>query len=213
MLGLIAVFDVIGFFGLWFGMQDALKSAHRFSVKQNIMLLFSPALLGAALVTVFSYAGSFTAYTYIAPLLTRLTGVSTTSIGVFMLIYGVAAAIGNIIGGKLTDKIGEFKANVVIIGGLILTNITMWFAAQSAIFMAILAALLGALTFGVVPSLQARLIGIAARKSPNAQGVAASAFFQQAFGATVMYDGHRPTDPPVQGEIVETVFGMPKGGR
>lgn len=173
MLGLIAVFGAIGFFGLWFGMKDSLKAEQRLSIAQNLKVLFSPVLLGAALVTVFSYAGSFTSYTYIAPLLTQVTGVGAASIGIFMLIYGVAAAIGNIVGGKLTDALGEFKANVMMISGIILTNLAMWFAAENVILMAILTALLGALTFGVVPSLQARLIGIAAKKSPNAQGVAA----------------------------------------
>lgn len=41
----------------------------------------------------------------------------------------------------------------------------------------------------------------------------ATRFFQQAFNAVIMYDGHRPQDPPVQGEIAEAVFGMPKGGK
>lgn len=173
MLGLIAVFGAIGFIGLWVGMKDALVAEQRSSIKQNLLVLASPVLLGAALVTVFSYAGSFTAYTYIAPLLTQITGVSASSIGIFMLIYGVAAAIGNIVGGKLTDGLGEFRANVIIISGIILTNLAMWFVTSSPIMMGVLTASLGLFTFGVVPSLQARLIGIAQKKSANAGGVAA----------------------------------------
>ena len=42
---------------------------------------------------------------------------------------------------------------------------------------------------------------------------AATRFFQQAFGATVMYDGHSTNDPPVQGPYAEAVFGMPEGGK
>lgn len=41
----------------------------------------------------------------------------------------------------------------------------------------------------------------------------ATQFFQIAFNAQVMYDGHRPSDPPVQGELAEQVFGMPKGAK
>lgn len=40
----------------------------------------------------------------------------------------------------------------------------------------------------------------------------ATCFFKQAFGAEVLYDGHRPSDPAVEGPIAEAVFGMPEGG-
>lgn len=34
----------------------------------------------------------------------------------------------------------------------------------------------------------------------------ATCFFKQAFGAEVLYDGHRPSDPAVEGPIVEAVL-------
>ena len=39
----------------------------------------------------------------------------------------------------------------------------------------------------------------------------ATRFFEQAFGAEILYDGHRPSDPAVEGPIAEAVFGMPEG--
>lgn len=39
----------------------------------------------------------------------------------------------------------------------------------------------------------------------------ASAFFEKAFGARVIFDGQHPSDPPVQGKEAEVVFGMPRG--
>lgn len=41
----------------------------------------------------------------------------------------------------------------------------------------------------------------------------ATLFFQQAFQASVLYDGHRPEDSAVEGEVAEAVFGMLKGGK
>lgn len=174
-MAVIGVFGAVGIAGLLFGMKDPVRSVqgdHSASAAKNIAALLNPALLSAALVTVLSYGGSFTAYTYIAPVLTQLTGVSSTSVGIFMLIYGVFAAIGNILGGKLTDSLGVNRANILIVSGIIIIALGMWVFSGSVIMMAILVALLGMFTFGAVPALQARLISVATQKAPHAAGVA-----------------------------------------
>ncbi|EFB9725477.1 MFS transporter [Escherichia coli] len=77
-LGAIAAFGAFGFLGLLFGMKDPVRSVpgeHSDSAMQNIGMLFNRKLLAGALVTVLAYAGSFTDYTFIAPILTQVTGV------------------------------------------------------------------------------------------------------------------------------------------
>lgn len=175
-LGAIAVFGALGFLGLLLGMKEPAKApGHEgnASVGQALKAIFHPALLVAAFVTVLGYAGSFTAYTYIAPLLTEVTHVSSHTVGVFMLIYGVFAAIGNLLGGKLTDRLGVNRASVIMIVGIALCALGMWVFAQSAAVMGILVALLGMFTFAAVPALQARLMGVAEQYVPHAHGVAA----------------------------------------
>lgn len=175
-LGAIAAFGAVGFLGLLFGMKEPHRdqgSEGAESVGQALKAIFHPALLFAALVTVLGYAGSFTAYTYIAPLLTDVTKVSGATVGIFMLIYGVLAAIGNMIGGKLTDRLGVNRSSVYVITGIALVALGMWIFASSATAMGILVALLGMFTFAAVPALQARLIGVAEHHAPHAHGVAA----------------------------------------
>lgn len=175
-LGAIAAFGAVGFLGLLIGMKEPSGAGQRDgseSVSQALRSIFSPVLITAALVTVLGYAGSFTAYTYIAPLLTDVTRVSGSTVGVFMLIYGVLAAIGNIIGGKMTDRLGVNRASVLMISGIAVVALGMWIFVSSAVVMGLLVALLGMFTFAAVPALQARLIGVAERHAPHAQGVAA----------------------------------------
>lgn len=175
-LGAIAAFGALGFFGLLFGMKDPVRSVpgkHGGSAMQNISMLFNRKLLAGALVTVLAYAGSFTAYTYIAPVLTQVTGVSGKTVSLFMLVYGITAAVGNILGGKLTDSMGVSRANIFIISGIVIVVPGMWLLASSPVSMGIMVALLGMLTFAAVPALQARLIGVAEEHVPHAQGVAA----------------------------------------
>lgn len=175
-LGAIAVFGAVGFLGLLMGMKEPPKSAGhegRESVGQALKAIFHPTLLLAALVTVLGYAGSFAAYTYIAPLLTDVTHVSGTTVGIFMLIYGVLAAIGNVIGGKMTDRIGVNRSSVVVMAGIAFVALGIWVFASSAVVMGVLVALLGLFTYAAVPALQARLIGVAERHAPHAHSVAA----------------------------------------
>ncbi|ROP61709.1 putative MFS family arabinose efflux permease [Enterobacter sp. BIGb0383] len=175
-LGAIAAFGALGFLGLLFGMKDPVRSVpgeHSGSAMQNISMLFNRKLLAGALVTVLAYAGSFTAYTFIAPILTQVTGVTGATVSLFMLVYGITAAVGNILGGKLTDSMGVNRANILIISGIVVVVLGMWLLASSPVSMGILVALLGMLTFAAVPALQARLIGVAEQHAPHAHGVAA----------------------------------------
>ncbi|KAB8148113.1 MFS transporter [Raoultella ornithinolytica] len=175
-LGAIAAFGALGFLGLLFGMTDPVRSVpgeHRGSAMQNISMLFNRKLLAGALVTVLAYAGSFTAYTFIAPILMQVTGVTGATVSLFMLVYGITAAVGNILGGKLTDSMGVNRANILIISGIVIVVLGMWLLGSSPASMGILVALLGMLTFAAVPALQARLIGVAEQHAPHAHGVAA----------------------------------------
>ena len=175
-LGAIAAFGAFGFLGLLFGMKDPVRSVpgeHSDSAMQNIGMLFNRKLLAGALVTVLAYAGSFTAYTFIAPILTQVTGVTGATVSLFMLVYGITAAVGNILGGKLTDSMGVNRANILIISGIVGVVLGMWLLSSSPVSMGILVALLGMVTFAAVPALQARLIGVAEQHAPHAHGVAA----------------------------------------
>jgi MFS transporter, DHA1 family, inner membrane transport protein len=175
-LGAIAAFGAVGFVGLVLGMKEPSRAQEREaarSVGQALKSIFDPVLLTAALVTVLGYAGSFTAYTYISPLLTEVTHVGGATVSIFMLFYGVLAAVGNVIGGKMTDRLGVNRASVTVIAGIALTALGMWAFASSAIAMGVLVALLGMFTFAAVPALQARLIGVAEKHAPHAHGVAA----------------------------------------
>ena len=145
-LAVIGVFGAIGFAGLLFGMKDPVRALHG--------------------------EHSASAMKSIAPMLTQLTGVAAASVGIFMLVYGVFAAIGNILGGKITDSLGVNRANILIVGGIIIIALGMWVFSGSAVMMGILVALLGMFTFGAVPALQARLIRVASEKAPHAAGVA-----------------------------------------
>ena len=173
----IAAFGVLGFLGLLFGMQDPAKDPRgeesAGAALHGLRAILHPKLLGGALVTVLAYAGSFTLYTYIAPLLVQVTALSMHTVSIFMLIYGVLAAVGNVIGGKMADRLGVDRASLIVVAGIAVVVFGMWLLVHSPVSMAVLVALLGVLSYAAVPALQARLISIAEVHVPRAQGVAA----------------------------------------
>lgn len=59
-----------------------------------------PVLLGL-LTTVLGYAGVFAVFTYIAPILTQISGFAESAVSPILLLFGLGLAGGNLLGGKL----------------------------------------------------------------------------------------------------------------
>jgi len=50
------------------------------------------------------YAGVFAVFTYIAPMLTRISGFGESAVSPILLIFGSGLVIGNLVGGRLADR-------------------------------------------------------------------------------------------------------------
>lgn len=66
--------------------------------------------------TALAVAGGFTAFTYINPFLTQVTGYSEGSIGLLLVVRGVAGLAGVFVAGWLADR-DSWRAMVLMIGG------------------------------------------------------------------------------------------------
>ncbi len=65
-------------------------------------ILRAPVLLGLV-TTVLGYAGVFAVFTYIAPMLTRISGFQEAAVSPILLVFGGGLVVGNLLGGKLAD--------------------------------------------------------------------------------------------------------------
>lgn len=111
----------------------------------------------ALLMTVLGYGGVFTAFTYIAPLLTDVTGYSAGSVGLLLVLFGVGLFLGNIIAGKAADRV-LMPTLYTVLGLLALVLASLTIASHNKIAMAAVMFLLGAAAFGTVPPLQTRVL-------------------------------------------------------
>jgi predicted MFS family arabinose efflux permease len=101
---MVAGLGAVALAGLLFGLPRGLPRTTA-TLSQRLVLARRPAVLHALLITAFWAIGGLTVFTYLAVPLREL-GLSPTEISFALLIFGIAAAIGNMLGGTLADRIG-----------------------------------------------------------------------------------------------------------
>lgn len=156
-----------------------LKAAPPSKFSDQLKVLTNGPLLLAFAITALGYGGTFVAFTFLTPILEEVTGYASSSISLILLVYGIAIAIGNAIGGKAADK-NPMRALLwmFIIQAIIL--ILLSFTASYKIAGTITIVLLGLFAFMNVPGLQIYVVKLAEQYVPSAVNVA-SAFNIAAF--------------------------------
>ncbi|MGK6315340.1 MFS transporter [Neorhizobium sp. DT-125] len=105
------------------------------------------------LMTVLSWVGVFAGFTYIAPILTEITGFSEAAVSPILLVFGGGLVVGNLLGGWLADR----RLVSTIVGSLVALSVVL-LAMTAAIHQPALAViaigLFGAAAFATVSPLQ-----------------------------------------------------------
>lgn len=128
----------------------------------------APVLLGLATTTL-GFAGVFAVYTYIEPLLTRVTGLADTAVSPILLVFGAGMLIGNPLGGRLADR-RLVPALLGTLAALAAVLVALGLALHAAWPMVLLTGLLGLATFATVAPLQLWVL----RKATDAPSLASS---------------------------------------
>ena len=76
-------------------------------------------------ITTLQMSGQFAVFTFMAPLLTRLTGASADATGLVFALYGVFGFIGIVIATRIVDSWGAYKTSLLFML-LMLTGISGW---------------------------------------------------------------------------------------
>ena len=131
-------------------------------------------LLLAIAITAVANIGVLMVFTYLAPLLTGPASFPAAAVAPMLLVYGVGATIGNLVGGRLADRallpsqLGALALLVVLFVVLRLS--------PSTTLTGVLVFALGAVGFSVIPGMQARVLTTAATAPTLAIAVNASAY-------------------------------------
>lgn len=166
---------VLGLIALIFSLllvPNNLKQPPATKLSSQLRVLTHPRLLLVYAITALGYGGTFTAFTFLAPILEQVSGFSSSAIGLIMLVYGVSVAVGNIWGGKMADKMGPIKALTIIFSGLATILVLFNFTAVDPIAATATILIWGAFAFGNVPGLQVYVVNLAEKHTPDAVDVA-----------------------------------------
>lgn len=169
----IAICGLIGMAGVaWWMPAGAGDLANSGPGWRQLPVLLDRHLLAGAMLPLLSYTGSFALYTFITPLLLRVTHAGIRGASTMLLAYGVGAAIGNVVGGRMTDQMGMDRASFWLLAGIVLELALIALGQANFPVMIVLVMGLGLSTYGVIPPLQSRILGLARRHRPQALDVA-----------------------------------------
>ena len=168
----VSALGVIALLGSALLIPKNLKQSASASLSEQAKVLLQPRLLLVYLMTILGYGGTFTAFTYLAPILQQEAGFNAATVSIIMLVYGVSVAVGNIYGGKLADKKGPISALTIIFALLSVILAVLTFTMQSKIGVVITVLVWGAFAFGNVPGLQVYVVQLAEKFSPKTVDVA-----------------------------------------
>ncbi|WP_458093625.1 MFS transporter [Roseomonas sp. WA12] len=107
----------------------------------------------ALLTTVFGFAGVFAVFTYVAPMLTRISGFADAAVSPILLVFGGGLVVGNLLGGRLADR-NVGRALLGSMGALAVVLLLMALTMGNGILAIVSIGLLGATGFATVAPLQ-----------------------------------------------------------
>ena len=127
------------------------------SIREDVKVLARPQVLLGLLATVLGFSGVFAVFTYIQPLLTKVSGFADATVSMILLVFGVGMIAGNLLGGRLADKrlvptlLGSIAALAVV-------QAAMSFFLHMPVAVLVFVGLLGMAAFAIVSPLQLRVL-------------------------------------------------------
>ncbi|MCY7486585.1 MFS transporter [Paenibacillus alvei] len=179
----IVIIGVIALLANSILVPSQLRKGVKTTFRDQLKLVTNGRLLLLFIITALGYGGTFVVFTYLSPLLQDITGFKEGTVAVILLAYGIAIAIGNMIGGKLSNRNPIGALFYMFIVQAIVLFILM-FTAPFKVAGLITILLMGLLAFMNVPGLQVYVVILAERFVPSAVDVA-SAINIAAFNAGI----------------------------
>lgn len=158
---------VIGFVSLLalYTKLPAVKEEHPTNLRKELSALRGLGIWLSLLMTVCFAAAMFALFTYIAPVLTEITGVSPHGVSWTLLLMGLGLTVGNVLGGRLAD----WKLSVSLtLTFLLIALFSVLFSVTSHHLVAaeVTLFLWSAAAFAAVPALQINVVAYG-KNAPN----------------------------------------------
>lgn len=157
---LIGFFGVLTFISLYFWMPN-LPSNDRVSMKKQMQLFKKIEAWLVILITAIGVGGLFCWISYIAPLLTDISGFDAADVPYILILAGAGMVVGNIIGGKLADTFPPDITLITLFFLMALDLAMVFFFSYNPYVSLLLVFSTGCISFTFIASIQMLMIQIA----------------------------------------------------
>ncbi len=160
----VVAIGVVALIGLW-RVLPADRNQPRADLRRELLALRGLGFWLALSMTVFFAASMFALFTYVAPLLQEVTGVSPRGVTGTLLLIGLGLTLGNFIGGRLADwRLATSLVGIFV--ALALTSAALRWTGQAFVPAEITLFLWAAAAFAAVPALQINVVTFG-KDAPN----------------------------------------------
>jgi DHA1 family arabinose polymer transporter-like MFS transporter len=156
--------------------MPALPATKNRNLAQELTFFKQPESWIIILMIAIGTGGLFSWYSYIAPLLTEVSGFQPSSITYILVIAGLGMLVGNFIGGKLADRFSPAKATISLLLAMSVILFIMHYTSTSQVASLILTFLTGAIAFASASPIQMLMINTAKGSEMLAASVSQASF-------------------------------------
>lgn len=172
---LIAIFGIITFFSLYFWMPKV-ELNEKVSIKDQMQFFKKVEAWLVILITAIGVGGLFCWISYIAPLLTDISGFDAADVPYIMILAGAGMVVGNVVGGKLADQFSPEKTLIVLLLLMAFDLAMVFFFSSYSYVSLLLVFCTGCISFALIAPIQMLMIQIAVGAEMIASAAIQAAF-------------------------------------
>jgi DHA1 family arabinose polymer transporter-like MFS transporter len=136
-----------------------------------LRIFTTPRLLPLIGISAIGTGGLYGWISYIAPLVTRVTGIAPNRISLVMILAGLGMAAGNWFGGRIADRHSPLRAVTVLLAGMVIASVTVALLARFELATLLMTFVTGAIAFSIIAPLQMLMIETATGSKTMASAV------------------------------------------
>jgi DHA1 family arabinose polymer transporter-like MFS transporter len=156
--------------------MPALEATKNRDFKKELDFFRHPESWMIILMIAIGTGGLFSWYSYIAPLLTDVSGFKAKEITYVLVLAGMGMFVGNLAGGKLADIISPAKASLCLLLAMAVALFIMHYVARNQALSLIMTFLTGAIAFASAAPIQMLMINSAKGSEMLAASVSQASF-------------------------------------
>lgn len=156
----VGVVGVLTMLSLKFWMP-ALKKSSSAGLWNDLKIFKKAELWVVILLTTIGTGGFFAWYSYIAPLITDVAGLSENLVSYAMILAGLGMFIGNLLGGKLAERYPPIHVVLFVLIGMVIVLIANSYFAQDETGVFVMTFIIGMTAFSLSTPIQMAIINTA----------------------------------------------------